>query len=123
MKPTTASVATPPRVAEALAVEVVRVLAGRFDLLDALMTQFMAENAHDRRKSNEWAGFRARLFEEPKHHLIPSRARPRRRPGRTYMRGGATPPAPAIPTPIPEASTIASGRPFPPPTPSTRSNA
>jgi CRP/FNR family cyclic AMP-dependent transcriptional regulator len=54
-----------PRAAEALALATVRVLAERFDLLDIRVTEFLASYADDHRRSTEWAGFRARLFEEP----------------------------------------------------------
>ena len=54
-----------PKAAEGLALATVRVLAERFDLLDARISEFMASHVDDHRKTNEWAGFRARLFEEP----------------------------------------------------------
>jgi CRP-like cAMP-binding protein len=53
-----------PKAAEALAVAAVRVLADRFDELDRLFTKYMADHPHDQPKVSEWAGFRARLFEE-----------------------------------------------------------
>jgi CRP/FNR family cyclic AMP-dependent transcriptional regulator len=54
-----------PRAAEALALATVRVLAERFDLLDHRLDEFMAAHSADQARSNEWATFRARLFEEP----------------------------------------------------------
>lgn len=54
-----------PRAAEALALATVRVLAERFDLLDARLTEFMAARPDDQPEATEWAIFRARLFEEP----------------------------------------------------------
>jgi CRP-like cAMP-binding protein len=56
---------TNPPAAEALALGIVRVLSERFDLLDQRVADFMAEHADDPPKVNEWAGFRARLFQEP----------------------------------------------------------
>jgi CRP-like cAMP-binding protein len=52
-----------PRAAEALAVAAVRVLSERFDELDRMFSDYM--HRHPDSKSTEWAGFRARLFEEP----------------------------------------------------------
>jgi CRP-like cAMP-binding protein len=52
-----------PRAAEALAVAAVRVLSERFDELDRMFSDYMRR--HPDAKSTEWAGFRARLFEEP----------------------------------------------------------
>ncbi len=54
-----------PRAAEALALEVVRVLSERFDLLDGRLAEMMAEHDDDHPRATEWANFRARLFEEP----------------------------------------------------------
>jgi len=54
-----------PRAAEALAVAGVRVLAERFDLLDRRVSDFLTRNPEGPAKANEWARFRARLFEEP----------------------------------------------------------
>jgi CRP-like cAMP-binding protein len=54
-----------PRASEALALATVRVLAERFDLLDKKLQEFIAGHGDDQKKSNEWAGFRAKLFEEP----------------------------------------------------------
>jgi CRP/FNR family transcriptional regulator, cyclic AMP receptor protein len=54
-----------PRAAEALALGIVRVLSERFDLLDGRVSDYLAQHAGDTPKVNEWAGFRARLFEEP----------------------------------------------------------
>jgi CRP-like cAMP-binding protein len=56
---------TDPSAAEALAVATVRVLSERFDLLDQRVADLLQEHAGDPPKVNEWAGFRARLFEEP----------------------------------------------------------
>ena len=56
---------TDPHAAEALALGILRVLSERFDLLDQRVSDFLAEHADDPPKVNEWAGFRARLFEEP----------------------------------------------------------
>lgn len=53
-----------PAAAEALAVAMLRVLSERFDQLDQMFSQYMTEHPDDRSKVNEWAGFRARLFEE-----------------------------------------------------------
>jgi CRP-like cAMP-binding protein len=54
-----------PRAAEALAVGILRVMSERFDLLDQRVSDNLAQHADDPPKVNEWAGFRARLFEEP----------------------------------------------------------
>jgi CRP-like cAMP-binding protein len=56
---------TNPPAAEALALGILRVLSERFDLLDQRVSDFLAEHADDLPKVNEWAGFRARLLEEP----------------------------------------------------------
>jgi len=53
-----------PRAAEALALAVVRALSERFDLIDTLFTEFTARNSEVPARKSEWAGFRARLFEE-----------------------------------------------------------
>jgi CRP/FNR family transcriptional regulator, cyclic AMP receptor protein len=53
-----------PRAAEALALEVVRVLSEHFDQLDARLAEMMAEHEDDHPRANEWASFRTRLFEE-----------------------------------------------------------
>jgi CRP/FNR family cyclic AMP-dependent transcriptional regulator len=53
-----------PRAAEALALAVVRALSERFDLIDKLFTDFTKQNSDVPAKKSEWAGFRARLFEE-----------------------------------------------------------
>ena len=53
-----------PRAAEVLALGAVRLLADRFDLMDRKIAAMMAENAEDSHKSNEWAEFRTRLFDE-----------------------------------------------------------
>jgi CRP-like cAMP-binding protein len=54
-----------PRAAEALALAVVRALSERFDLIDKLYTEFTARPSDAPTRKSEWAGFRARLFEEP----------------------------------------------------------
>ena len=54
-----------PRAAEALAVAAVNVLTERLNELDAVFSKYMAEHPDDQPKVTEWAGFRARLFEEP----------------------------------------------------------
>jgi CRP/FNR family cyclic AMP-dependent transcriptional regulator len=54
-----------PLAAEALAVATVRVLAERLNELDQVFSKYMAEHPDDHPKVTEWAGFRARLFEEP----------------------------------------------------------
>jgi len=56
---------TNPPAAEALALGILRVLSERFDMLDQRVSDFLAEHADDPPKVNEWAGFRARVFEEP----------------------------------------------------------
>lgn len=53
-----------PRAAEALAVAVIRTLAGRFDLIDDLFTEFIANHGDEAPRVSEWSNFRARLFEE-----------------------------------------------------------
>jgi CRP-like cAMP-binding protein len=53
-----------PRAAEALALEVVRVLSERFEELHAQLAEMMAGHEDDQPRSNEWASFRTRLFEE-----------------------------------------------------------
>ena len=54
-----------PRAAEALASAILRVLAERFDLLDIRLAELTAEHDDDHPRANEWANFRARLFEDP----------------------------------------------------------
>lgn len=54
-----------PRAAEALASAILRVLAERFDLLDVRLAELMVEHDDDHPRANEWANFRARLFEDP----------------------------------------------------------
>ena len=54
-----------PRAAEALALAVVRALSERFDLIDKLFTEFTARHSDEPPRKSEWAGFRARLFDEP----------------------------------------------------------
>jgi CRP/FNR family transcriptional regulator, cyclic AMP receptor protein len=53
-----------PRAAEALALAVVRALSERFDLMDALLTNHTTHHPDEPVKTSEWAGFRAKLFEE-----------------------------------------------------------
>jgi CRP/FNR family cyclic AMP-dependent transcriptional regulator len=53
-----------PRAAEALALAVVRVLSERFDLIENLFTEFTARHSDEPPRKSEWAGFRARLFDE-----------------------------------------------------------
>ncbi len=53
-----------PRAAEALALAVLRALSERFDLIDRLFTDYMARHPDDSSRTSEWAGFRARLFDE-----------------------------------------------------------
>jgi hypothetical protein len=53
-----------PQAAEALAVATIRVLSERFNQLDRLFSDYMFAHP-DHPKTTEWAGFRARLFEEP----------------------------------------------------------
>lgn len=56
-----------PRAAEALALAIVRTLSERFDLIDKLFTDYIANHpdAHGNTVT-EWGRFRARLFEEHK---------------------------------------------------------
>jgi len=53
-----------PRAAEALALAVLRVLSERFDLIDKLFNDFTSRHSDEPARLSEWAGFRARLFEE-----------------------------------------------------------
>jgi CRP-like cAMP-binding protein len=53
-----------PRAAEALALAVVRALSERFELIDKLFSDFTSQHADEPARMSEWAGFRARLFEE-----------------------------------------------------------
>jgi CRP-like cAMP-binding protein len=54
-----------PRAAEALALAVVRTLSERFDLIDKLFTDYIAQHPDAPGSNNsEWSRFRARLFEE-----------------------------------------------------------
>ena len=56
-----------PRAAEALALAVVRTLSERFDLLDKLFTDYIAQHPNvPPHTASEWSRFRARLFEEHK---------------------------------------------------------
>jgi CRP-like cAMP-binding protein len=54
-----------PKAAEALAVAVVHILTERLNELDKVFTKYVAEHPDDEPKVTEWAGFRARLFEDP----------------------------------------------------------
>ena len=54
-----------PRAAEDFALAILRVISERFDLLDSRLSELMAEHDDDHQRANEWANFRARLFEEP----------------------------------------------------------
>jgi CRP-like cAMP-binding protein len=54
-----------PHAAEALALSALRILAERFDELDRLFTGYIESHPDGHPKVTEWAGFRARLFEEP----------------------------------------------------------
>jgi CRP/FNR family transcriptional regulator, cyclic AMP receptor protein len=54
-----------PRAAESLALAVLRALSERFDLMDKYIVDFLSRHRNEPAKSSEWAGFRARLFEEP----------------------------------------------------------
>lgn len=53
-----------PRAGEALAVAILRALSERFDLMDRLLTDYFARHRHESARTSEWAGFRARLFDE-----------------------------------------------------------
>jgi len=53
-----------PRAAEELALAAVRVLAERFDMLDKRVSDYLSQHPEGPAKANEWARFRARLFEE-----------------------------------------------------------
>ncbi len=53
-----------PRAAEQLAVAAVQILADRIDALDQRIIEDLAKHPEDRPRSNEWAAFRARLFED-----------------------------------------------------------
>lgn len=53
-----------PTAAEQLAVAAVRVVAERFDQLDQRVSAYIAAHPEGHPKSNEWANFRARLFED-----------------------------------------------------------
>ncbi len=52
-----------PRAAEALAVAILRALSERFDLMDRLLSDYITRHGESPRNS-EWAGFRARLFDD-----------------------------------------------------------
>lgn len=53
-----------PAAAEALATALLRVLGDRFQELDRLFSEYMSRHPDDPEKVSEWAGFRARLFDE-----------------------------------------------------------
>jgi CRP-like cAMP-binding protein len=53
-----------PRAAEALAVAILRALSERFDLMDRLLTEYFMRHRDETARPSEWAGFRARLFDE-----------------------------------------------------------
>jgi len=53
-----------PRAAEALAVAILRALSERFDLMDKLLTAYFTRHRDEAPRTSEWAGFRARLFDE-----------------------------------------------------------
>ncbi len=52
-----------PRAAEALAVAILRALSERFDLMDRMLSDYITRHGESPPNS-EWAGFRARLFDE-----------------------------------------------------------
>jgi CRP/FNR family transcriptional regulator, cyclic AMP receptor protein len=53
-----------PRAAEALAVAILRALSERFDLMDRLLSDYFTHHRDESSRTSEWAGFRARLFDE-----------------------------------------------------------
>jgi CRP/FNR family cyclic AMP-dependent transcriptional regulator len=53
-----------PRAAEALAVAILRALSERFDLMDRLLSDYFTRDRKGTSRTSEWAGFRARLFDE-----------------------------------------------------------
>lgn len=54
-----------PRAAEALAVAILRALSERFDMLDRLLSDYFTRHPNSEpARTSEWAGFRARLFDE-----------------------------------------------------------
>ena len=53
-----------PRAAESLAVAILRALSERFDLMDRLLTGYFTRHRDEPSRTSEWAGFRARLFDE-----------------------------------------------------------
>jgi CRP/FNR family transcriptional regulator, cyclic AMP receptor protein len=56
-----------PRAAEALVVAVVRTLSERFDLIDRLFSDYIAQHPDvPANTASEWSRFRARLFEQHK---------------------------------------------------------
>jgi CRP/FNR family transcriptional regulator, cyclic AMP receptor protein len=57
--------AADPRAAESLALAVLRAISERFDLMDKYIVNFLDRHRNEPAKLSEWAGFRARLFEEP----------------------------------------------------------
>ena len=56
---------TNPHAADAIALAVVRALSERFNLMDELFSQRMAQSASEPVRQSEWASFRTSLFEEP----------------------------------------------------------
>jgi CRP-like cAMP-binding protein len=54
---------TPPA-AEALAVAILRALSERFDMMDRLLSDYFTRHRDQSAQPSEWAGFRARLFDE-----------------------------------------------------------
>jgi CRP/FNR family transcriptional regulator, cyclic AMP receptor protein len=52
------------RAAEALAVAILRALSERFDLMDKLLSDYIQRHGGVSSRTSEWAGFRARLFDE-----------------------------------------------------------
>ena len=53
-----------PRAAEALTLAVLRALSERFDMMDRLFSDYMGRHPDESSRMSEWAGFRARLFDE-----------------------------------------------------------
>jgi CRP/FNR family transcriptional regulator, cyclic AMP receptor protein len=53
-----------PRAAEALTVAILRALSERFDMMDKLLSDYITRHRGESSRTSEWAGFRARLFDE-----------------------------------------------------------
>jgi CRP-like cAMP-binding protein len=53
-----------PRAAEALALAVVVALSERFDMIDKLLSDYLAQESSEPEQVSEWAAFSRRLFEE-----------------------------------------------------------